>query len=104
MQYAVEILGTEAYHAGAVRSQLMEIAEQTVFPSGIKVKEFASAITEFPGLVGGNKYDGIAQLVPADENAMVFSRTTREVLNLVYLGEVKKGGFFPRGLNGAIKE
>lgn len=103
MQYAVGILGTEAYHAGAVRSKLMEIGEEFVFPYGVKVKTIVGAISALRGKVGGGKDDGIAQLVPADENAIVYSRTTREVLNIVYLGGKVKGGFFPRGLNGAIK-
>ena len=102
MQYAVGILGTEAYHAGAVRSRLMEVAKTTVFPYGTTVTSLVGAISELRAKVGGGKDDGIAQLVPADENAIVFSRTTREVLNIVLLGGVKKGGFFPRGLNGAI--
>lgn len=102
--YAVGILGTEAYHAGAVRSKLMEIAEQTVFPYGVKVKTIVGAISALRGKVGGGKDAGIEQLVPADENAIVFSRTTRQVLNIVFLGGVKKGGFFPNGVNGAIQK
>ena len=46
-----------------------------------------------------------AQLVPADENSLAFYRSTREVLNIVYgtKASVSSGGFFPAGMNGAIK-
>ena len=44
---------------------------------------------------------GKANLVPTDANGIAFSRSTDQVLNIVYLGD--KGGFFPNGLNGAIK-
>ena len=47
---------------------------------------------------------GVANLVPADGNSIAFSRSTRQVLNIVY-GKVDatEGLFFPNGLNGAIK-
>ena len=37
--------------------------------------------------------------------AITYSRTTGQVLNVAYLnpGVVTSGGFFPRGVNGAIK-
>jgi hypothetical protein len=42
--------------------------------------------------------------VPTDANGIAYSRTTRQVLNIVYLGEnAANGGFYPAGLNGAIK-
>ena len=103
MQYVAGILGTEAYHAGAVRSRLMEIGKQFVFPYGVKVKTIVDGISALRAAAGGGKDEGIAQLVPADENAIVYSRTTREVLSIVYLGGTDRGGFFPRGLNGAIQ-
>ncbi|MDB5044696.1 MAG: hypothetical protein JWQ08_746, partial [Deinococcus sp.] len=37
-------------------------------------------------------------------NAVAYARSTREVLNIVYLApNASKGGFFPNGLNGSIK-
>lgn len=41
-------------------------------------------------------------VAPTDENAVAFSRSTTQVLNIVYLSGAGKGGFFPNGLNGAI--
>lgn len=102
MQTAVGILGTEAYHAGAVRIKLKEAAKQTVFPFGVTVETIIGAISALRAKVGGGKDAGIEQLVPADGNALVYARSTREVLNIVYLGGMTKGGFFPHGMNGAI--
>ncbi len=42
-------------------------------------------------------------IVNADSNSIAFSRTTQQVLNIVYGSPTgAKGGFFPNGLNGAI--
>jgi hypothetical protein len=48
--------------------------------------------------------DGKSNIVPADENAIAFGRTTGQVLNIAYLNpaSVTSGGFFPDGVNGDI--
>nr|WP_246224124.1 hypothetical protein [Pseudarthrobacter psychrotolerans] len=45
-----------------------------------------------------------ANLGPADANALAFSRTPAQVLNIAYLTpeSVKSGGFFPAGVNGKL--
>ncbi|MDQ3558521.1 MAG: ferritin-like domain-containing protein, partial [Pseudomonadota bacterium] len=43
-----------------------------------------------------------ANMVPADENGLAFSRRPGQVINIVTLGGGERGGFFPNGLNGAI--
>jgi len=58
--------------------------------------------------VGGGKDAGLtdnmgAIIAPADKNGVAYGRSTSEVLNIVYLGGKGKGGFYPNGLNGAIK-
>ena len=48
--------------------------------------------------------DGSANIIPADDDSIAFSRTFAEVLNIVYLGGAAGGyGFFPDKLNGPIK-
>ena len=74
----------------------------TVFPFGVTVETIVGAISALRAKVGGGKDAGIEQLVPADDNAVIYARSTREVLNIVYLGGVNKGVFFPNGMNGAI--
>ena len=43
-----------------------------------------------------------APQAPTDDNAIAYSRGVSGVLRIVYLGGTSKGGFFPRGMNGAI--
>ena len=70
----------------------------------------AQAISDLRDAAGGGEQDqgltdgsGNANLVPTDANGIAYSRTTRQVLNIVYLAkDAKTGGFFPNGLNGAV--
>lgn len=107
---AAGILAVEAYHAGAIRTLLYAHAKEAVFPYGTSVENIVGAISKLRATVSGAKDDmGISHstgilLAPTDSNAVAFSRTTRQVLNIVYLGGKTKGGFFPLGLNGAITQ
>ena len=53
--------------------------------------------------------NGVVNIVPADENSVAFSRTTNQVLRIVYgmgtasTGKPTPGTFFPNGMNGAIR-
>ena len=50
----------------------------------------------------GTKSKG--NIVPTDANGLAFSRTTDQVLSIVYLGgQASDFGFFPNKLNGDIK-
>jgi hypothetical protein len=45
--------------------------------------------------------NGLQNLVPTDQNGIVFARTVRQVLNIVYFAPgATAGGFFPDGVNG----
>lgn len=103
LEAAAGILAVEAYHAGIIRTILYSLGSGTQMA--------AQAISDLRDAVDGADDDdqgvvlnGVANLVPTDANGLAFSRTTRQVLNIVYLGiDATSGGFFPAGLNGAIK-
>ena len=95
---AAGILGTEAYHASEIRVLILQ--------NGLA--EAANAISKARAALGGGKDQGptrggVANIVPADKNSIVFARTTDEVKNIVYLGgAANNNGFFPNLLNGNI--
>jgi hypothetical protein len=95
---AAGILGTEAYHAATLRTLLFQggFAPQTQLISNVRA-----------ALSGGNDqgvtFAGLANIVPTDTTGIVFSRSTRQVLNIVYGAiNASSGLFFPAGLNGTI--
>ena len=105
LEAAAGILAAEAYHAGLVRTVLY--AKGIATPS---LRTSADAISDArDGLDGSTDLDqGItgdanqSNIVPLDQNGLAFSRTTGQVLNIVYLNNaaVTMGGFFPAGVNG----
>ncbi len=103
LEAAAGILGVEAYHAGIIRTLL--------YSQGKAVRRLAGEISSVRESLDGTKKDtdqklfrnGMANLVPTDSNSIVFSRSTRQVLNIVYGAvDAEKGLFFPNGMNGAI--
>ncbi len=107
LEAAAGLLSVEAYHAGSVRTVL--------YAQGQAVRDLTNSISDVrasldnqpanaPRLDQGIFRGGTANLVPTDGNSLTFSRTTRQVLNIVY-GSVNStsGLFFPNGMNGAIK-
>jgi hypothetical protein len=98
---AAGILGTEAYHAGVVRTLLYQMgsAAQMITTQISALRATLSGASDDQGVV----LNGVANLVPTDSNSLVFSRTTRQVLNIVYGQANASGGlFYPNGMNGAI--
>ena len=110
------IMAVEAYHAGYIRTALIQNGD-VVTPYGVYVTTIVNAIataretldgsvaagtTDDEGIYNATTGDFI--LTPVDSNAVAFSRTPTQVLDIVYLGSsTTPGGFFPNGLNGNVK-
>ncbi len=104
LEAAAGILAVEAYHAGSVRTVLFSLGKQ--------VQSLAAKISRLRDNADGpadldqgiTLRGGRANIVPTDKDGLAYSRTTRQVLNIVYLApNATSGGFFPNGLNGAIR-
>ncbi|WP_277980466.1 ferritin-like domain-containing protein [Sphingomonas phyllosphaerae] len=106
LEAAAGILAAEAYHAGLVRTVLYAkgIATPALVTAAGKISDARDALDQGgdtdQGLTGTN---GAANLVPADADAIVYSRNSRQVHNIVYLNATganqNGGGFFPNGTN-----
>lgn len=98
---AAGIQAVEAYHAGEVRTLILQAGQIYV--------DYANKISALRATLGGGNETMLSatSVVAADTtNAIAFARTTSEVLNIVYANagvNVSSGGFFPAGLNGNIK-
>ncbi|WP_161882870.1 ferritin-like domain-containing protein [Deinococcus alpinitundrae] len=107
LEQAAGILAVEAYHAGEIRSLLYPYrAAQTGF--GIDVQTLIQKISDLRDALDGSvdmdqglvNADGSANIVPTDSNAIAFSRTPRQVANIVFgQAGAGKGLFFPNGLS-----
>ena len=96
--------GVEAYHAAAIRTLLVGTALRLNDQTYVKIANQVSALRGTLG--GGNETTLTAgSIVAADTtNAIAFSRTTDQVLHIVYGAAgagLTKGGL-PNGLNGKI--
>lgn len=101
LEAAAGILAVEAYHASLIRTVLL--VSGLAGPAG-KISDARDSLDGPKDLDQGIVRNGQANIVPADGNSIAFSRSTGQVLNVVYLnpGKVTKGGFFPDGVNGTI--
>ena len=117
LEAAAGILAVEAYHAGLVRTALYArgLADNPVIPAAQNNVAHANAISNLRDAVDGTSDldqglssaastigSGTASnIVPLDSNGLAFSRTTAQVLNIVYLTNQSRsmGGFFPDGIN-----
>jgi len=100
LEAAAGLLAVEAYHAGLIRTVLYTrgFFKQTFLISA--ARDSLDGPTDLDQGIGTAQE---ANIVPADENGLAFSRTPRQVLNIVYLDEgAREGGFFPNGVNGQI--
>jgi hypothetical protein len=103
---AAGLLAVEAYHAGIIRTTLYAegVATPAVYPTVQKISDARDSLDGRSDDDQGIGTAAVANLVPTDANSLAFSRTTEQVLNVVYLNSerVHRGGFFPAGVNGAI--
>lgn len=104
LEAAAGILAVEAYHAGLIRT--------LIYQAGASAQEIAGKISDLRGALDGEGndqpvvVDGKANIVPADEFSIAFSRSTTKILNIVYADlehTGQPGGFFPDGFNGTIR-
>ena len=126
LYYASGILAVEAYHAGLIRAVLFAngMSSETAAISHLRAtldgtagtqnvddhgvggfSEQVPSITNCSIAANGSLTGGFPTIppVPPGDNAIAYSRTTRQVLNIVYGGQNAKSGlFFPKGLNGII--
>jgi hypothetical protein len=110
---AAGIQAVEAYHAGLVRTTLFGLDSQNptagINQTATRISNLRAKIdgtgNDDIGLGVGNNALGLSAstIVNADANTLVFSRTTTQVLSIVYGGGSGSGLFFPNGLNGTIK-
>ncbi len=98
---AAGILAVEAYHASEVRTLLLVRGFAAITQKIAALRASLSGAADDQGVTDAS---GNANIVPTDANSLVFSRTTRQVLNIVYgAPNASAGLFFPAGVNGAIR-
>ncbi|MET4093275.1 ferritin-like domain-containing protein [Arthrobacter sp. UYCu712] len=101
LEAAAGILAVEAYHAGIIRTTLY--ARDLQLPAQ-KISDARDSLDGSTDLDQGIGTEDTANLVPTDGNGIAFSRSPGQVLNIAYLTpkKAREGGFFPKGVNGAI--
>lgn len=107
LEAAAGILAAEAYHAGLVRTVLYSkgLATPSLRTSADAISNARDSLDGSSDLDQGITGDAnTSNIVPLDANGIAFSRTTGQVLNIVYLtaAVATGGGFFPSGVNGTI--
>ncbi|MGI4765807.1 MAG: ferritin-like domain-containing protein [Janthinobacterium lividum] len=106
---AASILAVEAYHAATIRTTLFSQQNQFYNNATALISKLRATLSNAQDdqgigadqstLDGG--FSSPANLTPTDPNSLVFARTPRQVLNVVYGGvNATKGIFFPDGANG----
>ena len=96
---AAGILGTEAHHAATIRTKLIEFGGFAV-DAAQRISDVRDALDGGSNMDEGIVKDGAPNIVPADQTGIVFTRSMRQVLNILYEGvNTMQGGFFPNGIN-----
>jgi hypothetical protein len=130
LEAAAGLLAVEAYHAAIVRTTLYGkgIATPSLRTSADAISKARDSLDGGGAnttMFGTNDIDQgissysatpinlattqaavtVSNIVPLDSNGVAYSRSTSQVLNIVYLnsGAASAGGFYPSGMNGNIK-
>jgi hypothetical protein len=121
LEAAAGILAVEAYHAAIVRTALYAkgIATPALIDATEKISALRDTLDGAPTLdlikgIGpdddqGIKADGtgtatVSNIAPLNANGLAYSRSTGQVLNIVYGNTTTpRGLFFPNGVNGTFK-
>jgi hypothetical protein len=110
LEAAAGLLAVEAYHAALIRTTLYMKGMATPALGLVPATEAISNARD--GLDGATDIDqGVADIgnasniAPLNVDGLAFSRSTGQVLNIVYLNRAaaSAGGFFPAGVNGTIR-
>lgn len=109
---AAGILAAEAYHAGLVRTALYTrgVSNADLITATTKISDARDLLDgsgdDDQGIAGTNigvLATAVSNIVPADTNAIAYSRTSQQVHNIAYLNvngaNRTRGGFFPSGTN-----
>ena len=114
---AAGILAAEAYHASMIRTTIDQLGGNVGLKASTirgdtelvsTARDSLDGTSDLDQGVGGTNIGvlatGVSNIVPTDSNAIAFSRTPQQVLNIVYLNRasVTSGGFFPAGVNGSF--
>ena len=125
LEAAAGILAAEAYHAGLVRTILYARGQTnaSLIQTAGKISDLRDTLDGAPtddairgigadddqgitdGTAAGN-YAGNGNIVPTNSNSLAYSRTTSQVLHIVYgtaTANSTSGLFFPAGVNGNIR-
>ena len=101
LEAAAGLLAVEAYHAGEIRTLLYG---RGLFKAARAISDARDRLDGSGMKDQGIRWTDSANIIPTDSNGLAFSRTTGEVLSIVYLGGAASSfGFFPHRLNGTIK-
>lgn len=96
------VLAAESYHMGMVRTLLYQMGPPA-WDAANAISEARDRLDGTPNIDQGIRVDQRANIVPTDDLGVVFSRTPRQLLNIVFLQPgAMVGGFYPRGFNGDI--
>lgn len=105
---AASITAIESYHAATVRTLLNDKLDMPLQDYNFTISDALNAISTLRSQLGGGKEalyapDGSLVIAPADGNSLAYSRNVTEILNIVSFGSANySGGFYPKGLHGAI--